>query len=105
MRRTRRQNVTYAALLAGAFALAILLSWGLGKPVDNAAYDWMLRNSRPPRWEPQSIILAIEEDTYHRYRGIANIRAALSDGLEIIAPAKPKAVAIDVVLAAPLPRV
>ena len=26
MRRTRRQNVTYAALLAGAFALAVLLS-------------------------------------------------------------------------------
>jgi signal transduction histidine kinase len=104
MRRTRRQNFTYSALLAGALALAIVLSWWLGSGVDNAAYDWMLRRYHPPQWEPQSAILAVDEATFRKYGGIGNIRAALSDGLELIASAKPKAVAIDVILADVVPQ-
>jgi signal transduction histidine kinase len=104
MRRTPRQNVTYAALLACAFAAAILLSWLFGTSVDNAAYDWMLRRHQPVRWEPHSAILAIDEATFRKYGGIANIRAALSDGLELIAAAKPRAVAIDVILADTVPQ-
>jgi hypothetical protein len=61
MRRTRRQNFTYSALLAGALALAIVLSWWLGSGVDNAAYDWMLRRYHPPQWEPQSAIMEASE--------------------------------------------
>jgi len=52
MRRTRKQNITHAALLAGAYALALLLSWGFGKPLDNAAYDWMIRSRPPQNSEP-----------------------------------------------------
>jgi signal transduction histidine kinase len=99
MRRTRRQNVTYAALLAGAFVLAVSLSWWFGAFLDNAAYDWMLQRYQPPEWQPKSIILAVDEATFRQYHGISNIRQALSDGLELIIPARPKAVAIDVILA------
>ena len=87
MRRTRRQNITYAALLAGAFVLAMLLSWGFGKPLDNAAYDWMLRNYRPQAGQPHSMILAIDEYTYSAVNGPRNIRKAVAQGLERIAVA------------------
>jgi signal transduction histidine kinase len=102
MRRTRRQNVTYAALLAGAFALAVVLSWWLGKPVDNAAYDWMLRR-RPPAFESQSVILAIDESTLREF-SVRNIRLALAEGLRRIASARPKAVAVDLILADRVPE-
>jgi signal transduction histidine kinase len=99
MRRTRRQNVTYAALLAGAFLLALWMSWQFGGQVDNFAYDVLLRLHPPALRPPESIILAIEESTSRKFHGVRGIRQALAEGLERIAPAKPKAVAIDVILA------
>ena len=48
MRRTRRQNVTYAALLAGAFVVAVLLSWAFGKPMDNCRLRLDAAPLQPP---------------------------------------------------------
>src|SRR2546428_750152 len=104
MRRTRRQNVTYAALLVGAFALALLLSWQFGGQVDNYAYDALVRLHPPPPRQPQSVILAIDEGTFRDFGGIRGIRGAIADGMEHIAAAKPKAVAIDVILADSVPE-
>jgi len=102
MRRTRRQNVTYAALLAGAFLLALALSLWFGQTIDNNAYDRMLR-AHPPHWTPESAILAIDERTYTAFH--TNLRSAITDGLARIAAAKPKAVIVDVILAAQVPEV
>jgi signal transduction histidine kinase len=99
MRRTRRQNVTYAALLAGAFALALVVSLTFGAQLDNYAYDAMMRAHPPRPWTPETAILGIDERTYTEY----GVRKALALGLERIAPARPKAVAVDVILAARVP--
>jgi signal transduction histidine kinase len=104
MRRTRRQNVTYAALLAGAFGLALLLSWNFGEQVDNYVYDAMVRLHPPPPREPESVILAIDEATFREMEGIRGIRGAIADGMERIVSARPKAVAIDVILADQVPE-
>ena len=100
MRRSRRQIAEYAALLAGTVALATLAGYTiLGRQIDKDAYDWFFRIYNPPDWQPQSIVLAIDEETYDSYGGNLGIRRALAEGLELIAPARPKAVAIDVILA------
>jgi signal transduction histidine kinase len=100
MRRSRRNVVEYAALLAGTLVLAIATSFtSLGGQIDKDAYDWFFRIYSPPDWQTQSIVLAIDEDTLHTSGGVSGIRGALAEGLDLIAPAGPKAVAIDVTLA------
>ena len=44
-------------------------------------------------------MLGIDEESLHKFGGFPGLRAALAEGLERIAPADPKAVAIDVTLA------
>ena len=104
MRRTRRQNLAYAALVAGAFGLALLLSWNFGEQVDNYAYDALVRLHPPPPRQPESVILAIDEGTFRDFGGIRGIRGAIADGMERIAASGPKAVAIDVILADAVPE-
>ena len=100
MRRSRRQNIEFAALLTAALAAALLASGTpAGALLDKDAYDWIYRQYRPPDWEPQSILLAIDEESFRVSGGVSNLREALAEGLERIAPAAPKAVAIDVLLA------
>src|SRR5215212_11108640 len=98
MRRSRRQIVEYVGLLAASLTLALLASWSsLGDQIDKDAYDVIFRMYRPPQWEPQSIVLAIDEESYRVTDG--KLRIAVAEGLERIAPFSPKAVAIDVILA------
>src|SRR5438034_3314780 len=99
MRRSRRQNIEFAALLTAALAAALLSAGAVGPQLDKDAYDWIYRLYRPPDWEPQSILLAIDEESFRVSGGVSNLREALAEGLERIAPAGPKAVAIDVLLA------
>src|SRR6266700_1381373 len=99
MRRSRRQNIEFAALLTAALAAALLAAGAVGPQLDKDAYDWIYRLSRPPDWEPQSILLAIDEESFRVSDGVANLREALAEGLERIGPAAPKVVAIDVLLA------
>src|SRR5438034_129472 len=96
----RRQTIEYVALLAASLALALAASWTpLGGQIDMDAYDWNFRLYRPPQWEPQSILLAIDEESYGVIGGNRGLRAGIAEGLDLIAPFSPKAVAIDVVLA------
>ena len=85
-----------AAALVAAFALSLT---AFAQVLDDYAYDFLFRLLPPAAWQPQSIILAIDEPTLTKYSGVAGIRAAIAAGLERIAPAKPAAVAIDIVLA------
>jgi signal transduction histidine kinase len=100
MRRLRRQPFEYAGLLIAALVLALVASGTqLGRQIDKDAYDWIFRVYRPPGWTPQSIILAIDEESFRKFGGVARLRNMVAAGLERIAVVAPKAVAIDVMLA------
>jgi signal transduction histidine kinase len=99
MKLARSPQFAYAALLSVAFGAAVLASGTLGAQVDRWAYDWMFRRYDPPRWTTQSVILAIDEATLTKYGEMANIRKPLAEALQRVAMAKPRAVAVDVILA------
>jgi len=89
----------YIGLLAGVFVVAVLASWRFGGPVDNASYDEMFRFYTPPAWQAQSVILAIDEPTLLAAGGIVHIRRPLAQALRRVATSRPKAVAVDLILA------
>jgi signal transduction histidine kinase len=96
---SRRVVALYGALLAGVFLLATLASWtDLGSQIDNDAYDAFFRLHRPASWVPQSAVLAIDEASLAATGGIYGLRSALAEALERAAAAKPKAMAIDIIL-------
>jgi signal transduction histidine kinase len=95
-----KSTASYAALLAAAFVAAVVGSWIFGAQLDNYAYDYMFRLYQPPPWQPQSVLLAIDERTLSSIPGgIHAIRQPLAAALRLVAPASPKAVAVDVILA------
>ena len=94
-----RQTAIYWALLAASFAVALTASWTFGAQIDNDAYDWMFRHYNPPAWQPQSILLAIDEPSLNRYGGVPGLRKPLAEALELISAAAPKTVAVDLILA------
>jgi len=86
-------------LLAAVFAVAVAGSWEFGSTLDNAAYDFMFRRYQPKPWQTQSAILAIDESTLNAIPGgIYGIRGPLAEALRLVAAARPKAVALDVIL-------
>jgi signal transduction histidine kinase len=99
-----RKPAAYAALLGGTFVVAMLASWtGLGARIDNDAYDFFFQIHRPPWWEPESALLAIDEESLAA-TSIYGLRAATAEALEILAAVKPRAVAIDLILHDPSPN-
>jgi signal transduction histidine kinase len=93
-----RRTLAYTTLLAAAFAVAIVGSWTpLGTRIDNYVYDSVFLLYQPPSWQAESIVLAIDEPSLAAFGGLPGLRLALADGLQLIAPAAPKAVAVDVI--------
>ena len=100
MQRVSRQSAIYWTLLVAAFVVAMTASWtGFGAQIDNNAYDRMFRLYQPPPWQPESILLAIDDTSLNAYGGVPGLRRPLAEGLELIARAAPKAVAVDLILA------
>lgn len=93
----RARVLGYAAVLALAFLLALAGGW-LGAQVDNYAYDWMFRRNPVAVHAPQSALLVVDEATLSRMGGIRRLREILAAGLERLAAAGPRAVALDVTL-------
>ena len=94
----------YPALLGCAGLIGIAASWTpLARAIDNYAYDFFFRLRRPEPWPIDSELLAIDEPTMRMFGGVGGIRAALARGLDLIAPAHPRVVAIDILLAEPNP--
>lgn len=94
-----RNRAAYIALLAAVFLVAVWASYSFGAQIDNYSYDKMFRLYNPPPWKPESIILAIDDDTLNSIdRGMENIRPALARGLRLINAAEPRAVAVDLIL-------
>lgn len=102
MRFWRNSAAAYVGLLAGAFVVAVLGSWLIGLSIDQSAYDEMLRRSRPTSRQPESALLVIDERTLDAIPGgDDSFRRALAQALSLVAAAKPKAVAVDVLLTKP----
>ncbi len=99
-RRGWKRTSAYVGLLAAVLVVAVAGSWKLGASLDNAAYDFMFRIYGPQPWQVQSIVLAIDEMTINSISGgMYGVRKPLADALRLVAAAKPKAVAVDVILA------
>jgi signal transduction histidine kinase len=90
---------TYVGLLAAAFALAVVVAMNFGAGVDNYAYDLWFRLYQQPSWQPESAILAIDDRTLDAAGGIHEIRRPLAAALRLVNAARPKAVAVDIILA------
>ncbi len=100
MKASLRMRILYAAALLTAGLTGIVLSWtALGHQLDSDAYDFIFRVHRPPVWQTESAILAIDEASLAAFGGVRSIRQALAQGLVKLAAAKPRAVAVDVILA------
>jgi signal transduction histidine kinase len=94
---TTRMLYSFALLAAGLAGVA--LSWtAFGRQLDTYAYDFVFRLYRPPYWQTESAILAIDEASLKAFGGIRGVRHALAAGLDLIRPAGPRAVAVDVIL-------
>lgn len=94
---TLRLLYAFALLAAGFTGLGI--SWtGFGRQLDTYAYDFIFRLHRPPFWTTESAILAIDEASLKAFGGIRGVRHALAAGLDLVRPAAPRAVAVDVIL-------
>ncbi len=94
----RGRAAGYLGVLGASFTLAMVAGW-LGAQIDNDAYDWMFRRARPGTAQPQSILLAIDEQSLTGLGGLRGLRGFLAEGLERVAAAGPKAVAVDLILA------
>jgi len=100
MRRLKWLASSYVWLLLGTFLVALTAGWTpLATQIDNDTYDLIFRMYQPPVWEPESAVLAIDEETLQAMQGQFGLRKTLAEALERLNAAAPKAVVVDVVLA------
>ena len=96
----RKQILGYAAASLVAFIAATAIGYTpIASSIDNYATDWMYRLHKPAQWEPQSIILAIDDASYSYIGSVGRLRGALARAINLLTPVKPKAIAMDVILA------
>jgi signal transduction histidine kinase len=95
----RLQLAKYLGILMVCLALGILAGFNsLAVRVDHYAYDLLLASQRDS-WMPQSVVVAIDEETLTARGGVRSMRSILAEALDKIYHASPSAVAIDVILA------
>jgi len=99
LRKGFKGTASYAGLLAASFVVAYVGSIAFGRKVDNFAYDYMFQRYQPKPWAKQSVILAIDDATLRASGGMGHIREPLAMALRRIQAAKPKVVAVDIILA------
>ena len=92
-------TATYIGLLAASFVLAVGLSGIFGPQINNWAYDSMFLAHHEQYRQHEAVVLAIDELTLVDCGGMRGIRKPLARALRVVAEAKPKAVAVDVILA------
>lgn len=95
-----RRVWAYIGVLAASLVVALGIGWRLfSDRIDNDAYDFFFKRNPPQSWTPESLVLAIDENTLRRMGGQRNYRTQLAEALERISAARPKVVAIDMILA------
>ena len=94
-----KSTASYLLLLAGAYVVAVAGSWLFGGPWDNAVYDEMFRRYQPKAWPTESALLVFDERSLDSVPGgMQGIRKPLAQALRLVAAAKPKAIAVDIIL-------
>jgi signal transduction histidine kinase len=97
---TSHPILPYYLIAALCLAFALIAGWTpLAGRIDNYHYDWTLRLYPPPEPALESAILEIDDLTLLKYGGNRNLRRTLALALDKLAPANPRAVAIDLILA------
>jgi signal transduction histidine kinase len=100
MQASLKMRWMYVLALSGAGFVGVLLSWtAFGHQLDSDAYDFVFRLHEPKHWQTSSAILAIDEASLAAFGGVRGVRQALAQGLTKLAPAHPRVVAVDVILA------
>jgi len=95
-----RQTLGYAAIVAASLAIAVIAGWtSLAAQIDDFAYDSMFRLYPPAPASAGCVILAIDDPTYSAMGGVREYRSMLTRALDLIRPAHPKVVGVDIVLA------
>lgn len=97
-----RRTLGYVGVLAAALTVAVVAGWtSLAAQIDDYAYDWMysLHEAKYVSVRSRAAILAIDDATYSAMGGVREYRTMLAKGLELLKPAHPAAIAIDVILA------
>jgi signal transduction histidine kinase len=95
-----KRTLGYAGVVAASLVIGMVSGWtSLATQIDDSAYDWMFRLFPPSPTKPHCIILAIDDATYAAMGGVRANRTILATGLELLAPAHPAVVGIDMVLA------
>jgi signal transduction histidine kinase len=95
-----KSTAAYVLLLAGSFVVAVWGSRKFGAPLDRSMYDEMFRRYTPAPWQPESVLLVIDERSLGAIPGgTSGLRRPLAQGLRILCAAHPKAVAVDLILA------
>ena len=95
-----KQTLGYVGILAAALLIALVSGRSsIATEIDDYAYDWMFRLHPPAPGAPQCMMLAIDDPTYSAMGGVREYRRMLAKALELLAPAQPKVIAIDMVLA------
>src|SRR5690242_8803917 len=99
-----KSTAAYVGWLTGAFAVAVTGSWLFGAALDNSIYDDMFRIYRPATWRNESALLVVDDRSVTAIPGgMSGIRKPLAETLRMIAEARPKAVAVDLILSTPSP--
>jgi signal transduction histidine kinase len=95
-----KQTLGFIGILAAAVTIAVISGrTSLAKQIDDYAYDWMFRLNPPAAATTHCMILAIDDPTYSAMRGVLGYRTMLFNALELLKPAEPKVIAVDMVLA------
>jgi signal transduction histidine kinase len=90
------KRFAYPLILAAALMLGVAASWtSFGYQINNYAYDFFFRSFPPRLHKPDSIILAVDDDSLQAFGGIVGMRKAFADALLIIRSAQPRVVAFD----------
>jgi len=96
----KKQILGYAAASLTALLVAMTIGYtAIAQSIDNYATDFLFRLHKPVPWEPQSMILAIDDASYSYIGSVGRLRGALARAINLITPEHPKAIAIDVILA------
>ncbi len=91
-----------AGLALACFLAAVVVSYREpGRQLDARAYDTFLWLRQPAPQPTSAVVVAIDESTLHDYGGVAELRPTLVKLLQVIAPARAKAVVLDVQLSDP----
>jgi signal transduction histidine kinase len=96
------RRLAYVGVIAVCFLIGTLAGWtSLAVRIDHYAYDLMTRFTPPPEADPHSVVVAIDEETLQAGGGMRRIRSILAEVLAQVSAARPKAVALDVILSDP----